>query len=95
MWKYSTLIGIAIATIFFMSILPTNAISESQLGVQDIINTINTANWVGAIYGNHWSTDGGLFSGWNEITTVAESAYLGNATFHYIPNPNGHDAVGI
>ncbi|XDF43715.1 hypothetical protein AB1303_10355 [Saccharolobus solfataricus] len=95
MWKYSTLIGIAIAAIFFISILPTNAISESQLGVQDVINTINTANWAGAIYGNHWSTDEGLFSGWNEITTVVEYAYLGNATFHYIPNPNGHDAVGI
>ncbi|BDB97901.1 hypothetical protein [Saccharolobus caldissimus] len=68
--------------------MPTGAITASQLGAQNF-TSYGSSNTSGVLYGSENST------GWNQIYYVKEIVYLKNASFSYVPDNLGVDAIYI
>ncbi|WP_238526045.1 hypothetical protein [Saccharolobus islandicus] len=65
---------------------PTGAITASQIGASQIVNTYNSDNWAGVAYSVEWKS---LFTNyWGPILWASESIYVGNLTLGYISYPN-------
>lgn len=94
--KSTHLLGLLFLSAFLISVLPANAsVSASQLGAQQIVNTISMPNYVGVEYSDHWSTLFGLFSGWNPIPQVWFGINLSAGIYSYVPASLGQDAISF
>ena len=65
---------------------PTGAITASQIGASQIVNTYNSENWAGVAYSVEWKS--GFTNYWGPILWASESIYVGNLTLDYISYPN-------
>jgi hypothetical protein len=65
---------------------PTGAITASQIGASQIVNTYNSENWAGVAYSVEWKS--GFTNYWGPILWASESIYVGNLTLGCISYPN-------
>jgi len=65
---------------------PTGAITASQLGASQIVNTYNSDNWAGVAYSVEWKS--WFTNYWGSIMWASESIYTGNLTLGYLNFPN-------
>ena len=65
---------------------PTGAITASQLGASQIVNTTSSNNWAGVAYSVEWRS--WFTNYWGSIMWASESIYFKNLTLGYISYPN-------
>ncbi len=67
-------------------VTPTGAITASQIGASQIVNTYNSDNWAGVAYSVEWKS--WFTNYWGSIMWASESIYIKNLTLDYISYPN-------
>jgi len=75
MRKY-LVIGVSLFLLALIS-LNVSAITASQLGANQIVNTYNTPNWAGVAYSVEWWTDG-IFNHWGPVLSASDYIYVRN-----------------
>jgi len=55
---------------------PTGAITASQIGASQIVNTYNSDNWAGVAYSVEWKS--WFTNYWGSIMWASEGIYIGN-----------------
>jgi hypothetical protein len=95
MRKY-LIIGVSLFLLALIS-LNTSAITASQIGANQIVNTINNStDWAGVAYSVEWWTDG-IFNHWGPVLSASDYIYTGNLSLAYVSQPgyNYPDEVAI
>ena len=94
MRKYLVMV-VSLFLLYLIS-LNTSAITASQLGANQIVNTYNTPDWAGVAYSVKWWTDG-IFNHWGPVLSASDYIYTGNLSLWYVSQPgyNYPDEVAI
>jgi len=94
MRKY-LVIGVSLFLLALIS-LNVSAITASQLGANQIVNTYSPDNWAGVAYSVEWWTDG-IFNHWGVVQSAWDYIYVGNLSLYYVSQPGYSypDVVGI
>ena len=76
MRKY-LVIGVSLFLLALIS-LNVSAITASQLGANQIVNTVNNStDWAGVAYSVEWWTDG-IFNHWGPVLSASDYIYVRN-----------------
>jgi hypothetical protein len=93
MRKYLLVIGVPLFLLSLIS-LNTLALTASQIGASQIVNTYGSSDWAGVAYSVEWKS--WFTNYWAVIPWASETIYIGNLTLGYIPySGQCPDVIGI
>jgi hypothetical protein len=79
---------VMVVSLFLLALisLNTSAITASQLGANQIVNTVNNSeNWAGVAYSVEWRS--WVTNYWGPVLTASDYIYVGNLSLAYVYQP--------
>jgi hypothetical protein len=69
---------VMVVSLFLLALISLNAsaITASQLGANQIVNTYNTSNWAGVAYSVEWRSR--VTNYWGPVLSASDYIYVGN-----------------